>query len=61
MTRTSYKSLLRRRASVNPPQPEPRISTRGFILSSKAGSMLSSATSDDDDALLNMMRLAVMV
>lgn len=62
MTRTSYSSLSSLRASVKPPHPEPRISTRGFILFSKAGALLESSEVEGDDvALLNMMRLALFV
>ena len=64
--RTSNKSLLRRRASVNPAHPEPRINTRGFILFSKDGCLAKNMSlslllllmegvdvdDDDDDVLL---------
>ncbi len=66
--RTSNKSLLRRRASVNPAHPEPRINTRGFILFSNEGYCLAKNMSlslllllmegvgVDDDVLLDMHR-----
>ena len=62
--RTSNKSLLRRRASVNPAHPEPRINTRGFILFSNEGCLAKNISLslllllmegvgvDDDDVLL---------
>lgn len=63
--RTSNKSLLRRRANVKPAQPEPRISTRGFILFSNEGCLAKNMSllslegvgvDDDDDVLLDMHR-----